>query len=335
LEKRSTRREFLRTTIHGAGATAGLLLFPPGVACGGLPAKPRVVCVRDPKIRLEKGLDAAVAKAMVNRSVRLATGADSDAAGWKALFSSRDRVALKLNCLAAPRMSPTPEVVRAIVQGLLSAGVEAKRIILFERTKRELHRAGFTPERAPEGVRILATDMLPGGGYGRDPRQIVFSGKIGSFFSRVLTEQCDALINVGVLKDHNLSGVSVGLKNLYGLIHNPNKYHDGGCNPYVADVAAAPPVKDRLRLTICDAVTAQYDRGPAFSGSHVWKENAVFASIDPVALDHAAWLRIEEVRKKKDLPTLKGTAREPRWIRTAAKHKLGTDDPDRYRLIEV
>ena len=43
----------------------------------------------------------------------------------------------------------------------------------------------------------------------------------------------------GVVKDHDLAGVSAGLKNWYGVIHNPNKYHDSCCDPYVADVVAA------------------------------------------------------------------------------------------------
>ncbi len=298
------------------------------------PGKSRVAVIRDPKIRTEKGLDAAVAERMVNRAIRRATGADDDRAGWKALFSSRDRVGLKLNCLAGKALSPTPAVVRGIVRGLRSAGVEPDRIILFERTGRELARAGFTSKTAPEGVRVVGTDEVAGGGFLRDPDQIVFSGKIGSFFTRILTESCDALINVGVLKDHNLAGVSAGMKNLYGLIHNPNKYHDHGCDPYVADVAAAEPVRKRLRLTIVDAVTAQFERGPAFSAAHTWPENAVMASTDPVALDRVARDRIEGVRRDKKLPTLAGSPREPRWIVTAGKQGLGQHESARIKLIE-
>jgi uncharacterized protein (DUF362 family) len=333
---RPTRREFLG---RAAGTAAGLVFLPAGLACGAEereaapPRKRRSVVarVRDAAVRREKGIDADVAGRLVNRAVRLATGADDDVAGWKALFSSRERVVLKLNCLAAPRLSPRPEVVRAIVRGLLSAGVRADRIVLFERTERELRLAGFVPGKGPEGVRVLGTDMLEGSGY--DSR-IVFSGEIGSLFSRVVTRGCDALINVGILKDHNLSGVSVGLKNLYGLIHNPNKYHDRACDPYVADVAAAEPVRDRLRLTICDAITAQCDGGPAFVPARTWAENAVLASTDPVALDRVAWDRLEEVRKERELPPIRGSAREPRWLRTAAGKGLGTDDIDRIRLLE-
>jgi uncharacterized protein (DUF362 family) len=345
--RRTTRREFLHETTAGAGALAGLLLLPGAAACApdaapapapdAAPArapgdsKPRVAYVRSAKIRGEGGaIVADVAERLVNRAVRLATGADDDAAGWKALFAARERVLLKLNCLS-PRLSPRPEIVLAIVKGLRSAGVEPERILLLDRTERELRRAGFSPDDPPEGAHIVATDMLPETGYERD---ITFSGEIGSCFTRVLTRGSDALINVGVLKDHSLSGVSAGLKNLYGLIHNPNKYHDHACDPYVADVAAAEPVRSRLRLTIVDALTAQCEGGPAFVERWAWPENGVLASTDPVALDRVAWDRLEAVRRERDLPALRGTPREPRWIRTAASRGLGVDDPDRFRLIE-
>ena len=62
----------------------------------------------------------------------------------------------------------------------ISAGVSSDRIILFERTARELRRAGFTRKTAPEGVRVVGTDEIAGGGYPVDQDRIVFSGRIGS-----------------------------------------------------------------------------------------------------------------------------------------------------------
>ena len=70
-------------------------------------------------------------------------------------------------------------------------------------------------------------------------------------------EDLTALINVGVLKDHNLSGVSVGLKNWYGAIHNPNKHHEDSCTPYIPLLAAFSLIRKKLRLTIIDGSVAQ------------------------------------------------------------------------------
>jgi hypothetical protein len=49
---------------------------------------------------------------------------------------------------------------------------------------------------------------------------------------------------------------AIALKNMYGVIHNPNKYHPNGCNPYIADLNMLPEIRTRMRLTICDATTA-------------------------------------------------------------------------------
>ena len=68
-------------------------------------------------------------------------------------------------------------------------------------------------------------------------------GSVGSRLSKILTERCDALINVPVLKDHDGAGVTIALKNMYGVIHNPNKYHPNGCNPYVADLNMLPAIR--------------------------------------------------------------------------------------------
>ena len=51
-----------------------------------------------------------------------------------------------------------------------------------------------------------------------------------------------------LLKDHDGAGVSIALKNMYGVIHNPNKYHPNGCNPYVADVNMLPDIRTKMRL---------------------------------------------------------------------------------------
>jgi len=48
-------------------------------------------------------------------------------------------------------------------------------------------------------------------------------GSVGSLLSTTLTRTCDAVVNLPVLKDHGIVGVTMALKNLFGAIHNPNK----------------------------------------------------------------------------------------------------------------
>jgi uncharacterized protein (DUF362 family) len=145
------------------------------------------------------------------------------------------------------------------------------------------------------------------------------------------------LINLPVLKDHDGAGVTIALKNMYGVIHNPNKYHPDGCNPYIADLNMLPEIRSKMRLTICDATTAIYEGGPGYKPEHSWNANTLLVSTDPVALDHTGWQMIERKRAEKRWKTLEAEERAPRYIATAAdgEHRLGTNDAKKISLVEV
>lgn len=271
------------------------------------------------------GIDVALAAA-----ARASGASGSDA--WAAIFRPDDRVAIKLNCLAGPGLSPHKEVVEAVVAGIRSAGVPAGSIVLFDRSSSELERAGFAIRKEANDVRCFGTDALKAGGYDTVLRE---HRSIGSFFTRILTDHATALVNVGVCKDHDLSGVSAGCKNLYGLIHNPNRYHAGHCDPFLADLLDHPAIRPKLRLTVIDAITAQCHGGPARVPAYTFQPNRVLVSLDPVAVDRIAWAMIEEERSRRGLPTLAGDGREPTWISQAARLGLGEAERSRIDLREV
>jgi len=150
---------------------------------------------------------------------------------WAQLFGAADCVALKINGLAAGRLSPRPELVEAIVAGLKRAGVKPGKVIVWDRTTREVERSGFPLQTGADAVRHYGTDALRDG-YGRE---LESCGSVGSLVTRILSEYATALVNVGVLKDHDLAGVSAGMKNLYGAIHNPNRDHFQVFDPLVVE----------------------------------------------------------------------------------------------------
>ena len=238
-----TRRRFLRFLT---AAPAGLWAFARGqtlVRAGSdgprispafspHPPDPRIVIAKRPDVGEKNGLVPVAGVARVlSDSITAATGKADPSSAWRSLFKPDDIVSIKVNCLAGRGLSSHPELVGAIVDGLASAGVSRDRVVIWDRSLRELVAAGF-PRTGINGARVLATD-LPQVGYERD---IEFSGEVGSCFSRLLTRSCTAIINVPVLKDHDLSGVSIGMKNFYGAIHNPNKYHENLCDPFQADL---------------------------------------------------------------------------------------------------
>jgi uncharacterized protein (DUF362 family) len=273
-------------------------------------------------------LEPAAARQAVAVAVAAATGLDDGAQAVARLFSARDTVGLKLSCLGGRSLSPRVEVVEALVDLLWEAGVPRDRIIVFERSGRELSRAGFTLRERGGPYRCVGVD-------GDWDREITVSGEIGSCFARLVSSTCTALISVAVVKDHDLAGVSGTLKNFYGVIHNPNKYHDHGCDPYVADVVRHSYVAGKLRLSLLDGGLAQCHGGPAYRADMTFPLGVVAASSDPVALDAWAWRIIEAERARRNLPTLDKAGRPPRYIATAAAYGLGVGDPEAVQEVRA
>ena len=287
---------------------------------------PGVVGLAEAQAGLGKPLGREVAQAAVARAVQVAAGQESAAAAAVRLFRPEDTVGIKVNCLAGRNLSPRVELVEALVDLIAGAGVDRRRIIVFERSSRELRRAGFSIRDQGPPYRCIGTDN----DYDSGPSD---SGSIGSCFAKLVSTECTALVSFGVVKDHDLSGVSAGMKNWYGVIHNPNKYHDNGCDPYIADVARHPFIRDKLRLTVLDGVIAQCHGGPAYRAGATFALGTVAASTDPVAADVWAWQEIEAERARRGMPTLENAGRPVRFLATAAGHGLGVADPEKLSLV--
>ena len=318
--RRLTRREL--ALMLGAGALTGTTR----VEGSGPAVLPGVVGVAEAKAKLGQPLSRERADRAIAGALAAAVGAGSGGEAAASIFTPGDTVGIKVNCLAGRSLSPRVELVESLVDLLAGAGIDRRKIIVFERSSRELERAGFTIHRQGPPYRCIGTDN----DYVRLPSS---SGAIGSCFARMVSTECTALVSFGVVKDHDLSGISAGMKNWYGVIHNPNKYHDNGCDPYIADVARHPFIRDKLRLTVLDGVVAQCHGGPAYRPGATFELGLVAVSTDPVAADLWAWQVIEAERQRRGMPTLEEAGRPVRFLATAARHGLGVDDPDRLRLV--
>ncbi len=293
---------------------------------------PLVVLLKRPEAMDDKGnLSSDKASTLMNDLVSALGEGNDPAAVLGRIFPEGSRVGIKLNCLSGRGLSPRPELVHAFIDILIRSGIRPEDITVFERTERELEKAGFHINMSPGKVRFMGNDSL-GAGYDREP---VCSGSIGSCFSTILTRRIDGLVSFGVLKDHDLAGVSVGLKNLFGLIHNPNKYHDNNCSPYVADVAASPPVRSKLKLTLCDGMTAQHHGGPALRKECTWNAGILLASQDPVAADSVGAAIIEEKRSSAGMKSLDECGRPPAYLAEARKKGLGENRMDKITCKRI
>jgi uncharacterized protein (DUF362 family) len=293
-------------------------------------AKSPVVVSRDAQLRGGgAGLDEGRLLALLDRGVQAMFDRDTPQEAWRQAVRPGEVVGLKVNCLAGRGISTNPQLVEAVCERLRQTGV--KEIVIWDRLNADLESAHFRINEKGTGVRCFGNDTL---GY---EDELATFGSVGSLLSRTLTQVCDAVISLPVLKDHGITGVTIALKNAFGAIHNPNKYHLDVGDPYIADVNMLPAIRRKFRLHICDATTAQYEGGPSFMPQWTWPFNGLLIARDPVGLDSTGWQIIERQRAAKGMKPLKDLKREPRYIATAAdaNHRLGTNDPKSIELVEV
>ena len=290
----------------------------------------RVVIACDSRIHgTGTGVDSAAVSNLLDRALQASFNCDSPVEALKKVVRPGEVVGLKVNCLGGRGNATHLELVEAITERLRQAGIT--EIVIWDRLNSDLERSRFKVAEHGSGVRCFGNDAV---GY---ENNLSTFGSAGSLVSRTLSQVCDAVINLPVLKDHGIAGVTLALKSMFGAIHNPNKYHSNACNPYVADVYALPPIRQKVRLHICDGLNAQYEGGPSFMPQWMWPFNGLLVSRDPVALDYVGWKIIEKKRAEVGMKPLAEIKREPVYIATAAdaEHRLGTCDPQRIEQVEI
>jgi len=326
-----SRREFLRKTVVGGVAISGVAGVGKAVATA-LEAvssadtpKSRIVSATDSKVFTAGGeINQGVLQTMLGKSVAKLVGTKSGAAAWKKLFRPDDVVGIKVNCLFTKGACTHTDVTNAVVAGLLMAGVKPENIIIWDRGTSDLIKAGYIINKDGAGPRCYGVDGDWAGEY--------TFGEFKGRLAKILTERITALVNVPILKHHGMSGISCALKNHYGSIDDPSSCHGGGCNPYLGDLNAVGPIKEKTRLVVVDALRPFADGGPGFNSKTVWDYCTMLLSRDPVAVDYTGWRIIEEKRASLGLRALDQPGR---WLATAGRNGVGLSDPDRIELLKV
>ena len=277
----------------------------------------------------------AVVEEMTNRAILELTGKPDLVAAWREIVSPDDVVGIKLNCLAAPGMSTSPSMVRAMVRGLQAVGIPNERIYLYEQYPDRLaDRSGFElnddPRKGPMVVHLGGREPLTDLGLlgYESAAQRHESGE--SSYSNLL-KYCTAIINAPVIKDHNLAGVTVGMKNMtHGNIHNPQDFHEHDCNPQIAHIYAHPRIKDKVRLVLCDGLRVQYDGGPQDNPRAKVRHHRIYAATDPVAIDAWGEKLVNELRAEHGKKPL--SQRHPKLGYLVEAERLGLGVADASRI---
>jgi uncharacterized protein (DUF362 family) len=258
-----TRREMLKYVIAAAGLS--LASWPLRSIASAVP-------VGTPDIVICKG-----------ESAPLITEAAMQAIGGMKRFISRGDIVLVKPNIAWDRVpeqaaNTNPEVVETLVQMCLEAG--AKEVKVFdnpcEDARRTYVRSGIMEAAKKAGARVTYTDE-------RRFRKMDIRGEILKEFE-VYQEavEVDKVINVPILKHHSLARLTMGMKNLMGLIGGSRARLHWNLDQAIVDLAAF----FKPTLIVLDAVRVLTANGPqGGSLKYVKKLNTVAVSRDQVAVE--------------------------------------------------
>jgi uncharacterized protein (DUF362 family) len=320
------RRSFLRLlSIAGMGGLA----LPKRSVSASLMTNSRVIIVTDSHATSGGTINSAAVQVMANSGIRSLAQINDVGEAWKSLLpgiNAGSKIAIKVNCLDSS--CPThPPVANAVVQSLkqmIFGGVSfsENNIVLYDRTQWELQGSGYTINAGTSGVRCLATD-LPGIGYSSQTYNVNGSSQQ---LSRIVTEMCDYLINIAVLKNHGDGGVTLCLKNHYGTCSSPGDLHGGDCDPYIPALNDLAPIRAKQKVTIIDALFGIKSGGPG--GPPQFAANKLIMSTDIVATDY--WGR--RILQDNGCTT---TAQGHHIDTAATTYGLGTNDPAQMDVINI
>lgn len=366
-QKTFGRREFL---LAGLAAPAVPLVSSvrsfekPAVSRLGIPGpyRGRVVEVRHRGSVVSGVYQAGPIRAMMRRGMTALTGAEDWAEAWRVFFEPGDVVGIKVNPVGAPHVISSAEVIYEIVDGLKSAGVKVRDVIVYDRYRKDFLAAGFD-KLLPEGVRQSSGsdhyDLVQLDINGYDPEHYLEMALVTpgqdpanpearrSYVARFLTRDVNKLVNLAVLKDHQSAGVTLALKNLsHGLVNNVYRSHStptlNACGTFIPAVVNLPVIRQKTVLNILDGIKALYHGGPGSDARFVWEHKTLYFATDPVALDRTGWKAIDEKRLQAgmsvvaeavpDPPLSNFLRRQPEHIEIAGALGLGEWDESRIDL---
>ena len=338
-----SRREFLKEAATGAVLLGSQSTMGLAAAFGQHAenrrqetGKSKVVVARDAGLHGTSSLpDEQRVLDLLDKAMAAYTGRENPVDAWKRVVPANilgsQVIGLKVNGLGGRGISTHAVLVLAIAERLQQAGAHAGNIIVWDRNARDLQACGLTISTESSRVRCFGSDVA-----GFEDEQAVW-GSAQIRLSKILTRECAMVINLPILKDHDMAGITFSMKNMYGAVDRPNMLHSNNCNPGIADLNCIPAIRDKVRLTIGDAMSSVYQGGPGFRPEHLWYPNALIVGEDRVAVDSTALQMLDRKRVEAGLATLDAAGRTPHYIATAADsaHRLGTNDPQRISLTEV
>jgi len=176
-----------------------------------------------------------------------------------------------------------PKLVARIIAQCLQAG--AKEVSVFDHTCDSWSRC-YKNSGIETAVKDAGGKIVPGNNEG-------YYQKVSVPMGRRLTEakvhelvlDADVFINVPVLKHHSSSMVTIGMKNLMGIVWDRWYWHRNDLHQCIADFMSYR----KPTLTVVDAYNVMKQNGPrGVSAGDIVNMKSLIVSTDPVAADAAA-----------------------------------------------
>ncbi len=293
---------------------------------------------------------------MMEDGITKFTGQTNSSAAWRSLFTPNDIIGIKVFCAPGGDAGTRVSVVAAVIEGLIEAKIPAANIIIWDRQRADLRRAGFMDLGARLGVRV---DGSVNAGFDESvsytpeqpaPTQLVWGDleferkgeAVGrrSFVTRLLTREVTKIISIAPMLNHNTTGVSGHLYSLaQGGVDNFMRFENdlNRLATAVPEIYGLPALADKVVLNITDGLICQY-RGEQQGLLHYSTMlNELRFSKDPVALDSLSLRELEQTRQASSTVIQRETSlkNQMELLNNAALLELGVSDSDSIRIERV
>lgn len=269
------------------------------------------------------------------------------AKAWKKLLGpmkKNDKIGIKVSAGGGRYFSTRVGVVKAIIEGLKLAGVSSRQIVVWDRSLKDLHEAGFDEKLGcavqgieppkgwdPEGSfqasvlgKLIWGDLLfVSKTKGVDTSTALNQLSSKSHMAKILSRDITKFINVPTLSDDSGCGIAGALYNAtVANMDNSRRFStfgEGGASS-IPDIYLDPRVGEKAVVHILDSLIAQYAGGVSRDPNYAYSHNTIYGSLDPVALDRVGVDLLEKWRASANLAPL-GSAVS--WLQIAEDSGIG------------
>ena len=336
---RITRREFLRSSTSFAMATfAGSTIKMPNIA-HGMDKKSLVVKVYHSQATSSLSeVNSNVVREMIEKGLMEFTGEKTfheALAKCLPMLQPNDAVGIKVNTTGY--CPSRPELVACVIKGLIETGLKESQIIVFDHLEESMKKLAYW-EKVKQDVRYIGTNQLD---FDNRAIALIESQRKKVPITKIVSQLCKYIINIPVLRDHIITGLSFSLKNAYGYIplfggtRMENRslisaMHKENGAKQIAELNASPMIKEKTKLIIGDCLLCIINKGPI--GVPQWAGNRLIIGQDPVAVDHVALKLLNQTREEKGFREVTGKAGH---IQRAATLGVGTNDENKIEFKKI